>query len=383
MNQERLDCLAVAPPGLEQCVVQELRRLELDPGEPVVGGVPFVAGVPGMVRANVHLAVASRVLVRLGRFRARGFAELERKAAGLAWARFLPTGATPTFDVTSKKSRLYHTQAISQRLASVVEGQLAADPRERAREPRDRGESPPTQRFVVRVHRDTVEISADSSGENLHRRGYREHTARAPLRENLAAALLSVAWDPALPMMDPFCGSGTLPIEAARRALGIPPGSDRRFAFQAWPGVRPVLEGDGVPPLAGGQSRSPPPIYGSDRDAGAIRASEANGIRGGVDGHVEWVVAPISELRPRPGPPGWVITNPPYGRRVGRPSDVRNLYARFGQVLRASFVGWQVGVLSADRALAGHMGLDLSPVLRFQNGGIPVELLTGGVTSGI
>lgn len=354
-------------------VAEEVSSLGVSPGPTLEGGVPFESDLAGVLRANLHLAVASRVLVRLGRFRAKGFPELERKAASLPWRRFMTDVGTsaPRFDVTSRKSRLYHTGAVEERLARVVAASMDV-----------RGESgePPVHRprFVVRILRDEVEISVDSSGENLHRRGYREHATRAPLRENLAAAILAVAWDPATPLVDPFCGSGTIPIEAARKALGIPPGRDRAFACEQWP------EAKGNPldwrPAVHRPSVEAPVIHGADRDAGAITAAAANAERGRVADWIAWAQAAISDLRPPHGAPGSVVTNPPYGRRVGSSAELRDLYARFGQVLRSRFGGWNVAVLSADRSLTAHMTLPLEPTLKFQNGGIWVELLTGRVT---
>lgn len=378
MIPARFQCLAVAPPGLEGLVAIEAGALGLDAGPPVPGGVPFDADAAGVRQANLHLKIASRVLIRLGRFKARGFPELERKAAALEWDGFLPTGGVGPvrFDVTSRKSRLYHTGAVAERLEKLVHNPTRAAPVGADPHATGPGSAPPGTRFVVRILRDVVEISADSSGEHLHKRGYREHVTRAPLRETLAAAMLAVAWDPTTPLVDPFCGSGTVPIEAARWSLGIPPGSDRQFACKDWPAFRAAFAGP-VPTVRG--AGKVPLILGSDRDQGAIQAATANAVRGGVQGQVQWACASVSELEPPPGQAGSVITNPPYGQRVGNKSELRNLYARFGQVLKARFSGWTVAVLSAEATLSSQLELPLETALQFENGGIPVELLVGRV----
>jgi putative N6-adenine-specific DNA methylase len=212
----------------------------------------------------------------------------------------------------------------------------------------------------------------------LHRRGYRLATAKAPLRETLAAAmLLGAEYDGSAPLLDPFCGSGTIPIEAALLARRIPPGMNRRFAFEHWPSfdagawraVRARAAGEILP-------RAPAVIQGSDRDAGAIAAAASNAERAGVAGDVTLVQVPLSKCAPPPGY-GLLVTNPPYGVRVSEGADLRNLYARLGAVIRERCVGWTVALLSADRKLEAELGLSLRPVWRSSNGGIRVHLSVG------
>jgi putative N6-adenine-specific DNA methylase len=232
-----------------------------------------------------------------------------------------------------------------------------------------------TQLFLARLDHDQLVLSADSSGALLHQRGYRLETARAPLRETLAAALLlGAGWDGSTALLDPFCGSGTIPIEAALLALGMPPGWRRAFAFEHWPGfdsaewarVRRAAE-------AGIREKAPASIVGSDRDAGAVAAAVANAERAGVAHAVEFRQAALSRVTPSPGG-GWLITNPPYGVRIGSPDRLRDLYARLGQVVRRT-PGWSAGLLVSDRRLAGHVGLPLKEVWASRNGGIPVRFL--------
>jgi putative N6-adenine-specific DNA methylase len=331
--------------------------------------VGFRASTRELYAANLGLRTATRVLVRVTSFPARTFADLEREAGRLPWEEWLPAGRTTELRVTSHSSRLYHTGAIAERLARAS-GDLT----------RTGGGG---QLVVVRVMRDQVTISLDSSGEPLHRRGWRVETAKAPLRETLAAAMiLAAGWDPATPLVDPFCGSGTIPIEAATMAAGLAPGRARPFAFQHWPGFEPGTWASVTEEVRRTASVHPGPVIaGADRDAGAVDAAGRNAARAEVDDRVSFRRAAISDLEPTVDGPGWLITNPPHGRRVGGP-DLRNLHARLGEVVRTRLRGWSVGLLVADPVLAAQAGLGLTERFRTVNGGIPVHFLTGPVEPG-
>jgi putative N6-adenine-specific DNA methylase len=250
----------------------------------------------------------------------------------------------------------------------------------------DEADADDTTRVVVRLDRDRCTVSVDSSGDPLHRRGWRLALARAPLRPTLAAGLLRVAgWAPHEPLLDPMCGSGTLVLEAARRAAGVPPGMDREFLFTRWPGL------PGAAALAAARQnlpQKPAPtnltqrtpqilIAGSDRDPGAIAAARANAERARVAGRVRLDVRPLSACEPPPGP-GLVLCNPPYGVRVGKRGPLRDLYAGLGQVLRARCPGWRVALLCGDE-LWRHTDLPLAVTRHLRNGGLPVQFVQGRV----
>jgi putative N6-adenine-specific DNA methylase len=230
--------------------------------------------------------------------------------------------------------------------------------------------------IVVRIADDRCQISLDTSGALLHFRGYRQATAKAPLRETLAAAMiLSSGWRPDRSLLDPFCGSGTIPIEAALIARRIAPGRQRRFAFFEWPQFdRAEWEALLAQADNGVLDQAPAGIQGSDRDAGAIEASRANADRAGVLRDIEFTQRALSAIEPIGV--GDVITNPPYGQRVGGAGgqgDVRNLYAQLGKVLRAQCPGWRVAMLSSDVHWEYNTGLKFEPIARFNNGGIKVR----------
>lgn len=389
-------CFAVTAPGIETVTASELAALGIVPLKTEPGGVEFEATPGQLYAANLELRTASRVIVRLAEFPARAFYELERKARRVPWEKILGTGAAVRFRVTARKSRLYHADAIAQRLQDVVgleRGAVAAGSPNAGSGEREAGtgvapehdEDPPeitgseAQLFIVRVHRDIVSISADSSGALLHRRGYRLAGAKAPLRETFAAAmLLDAGYDGRAPLADPFCGSGTIPIEAALLARRIAPGRGRPFAFERWPDFDPAAW-DALKSGAAARElpAAPASISASDRDAGAIAAAEANAARAGVAGDIAFRTDAVSAMKP-PAAAGLLATNPPYGIRVGPQADLRDLYARLGALLRERWGGWRVAILVAGPMPEREMGLPFTVRWDSNNGGIPVRLLVRG-----
>jgi putative N6-adenine-specific DNA methylase len=377
-ENERMKLFAMTAPGIEGILAAELVRLGVHPGASVAGGVAFSGDIPDLFRVNLWSRVANRVVVRLDEFHANSFHELERRAKKVEWARFLSPGTTARFRVTCRKSRLYHSDAVAERLAAAAE-RVAGTPSVMSSGHEDDDDSANSgQLFIVRIANDVCTISADSSGELLHRRGYRQAVAKAPLRETLAAAmLLGAEWDPARPLLDPMCGSGTIGVEAAMMARGMAPGIGRKFAFEDWPSHDAPAWARVLDDARGSvRSRAPGPILASDRDAGAVAAAVANASRAGVRDDIEVSERPLSAVEFPPAP-GWIVSNPPYGMRVGESSPLRNLYAQLGNILRGRAKGYLLALLSADRALDAQMGLELREVFRTSNGGIPVRLVTG------
>jgi putative N6-adenine-specific DNA methylase len=332
----------------------------------------------------VGLRIASRVLIRLDTFEARSFAELERHARRIPWTRIVRSGDAARFRVTCKKSRLYHSDAVAQRLADALVKMVPGVHAEGGSAAETEDEAPGEERsalFVVRVLRDRCTVSADASGELLHRRGYRQATAKAPLRETLAAALLAASdWDGVASLMDPLCGSGTIPIEGALMARGIAPGARRAFAAERWPGVSAAVSAAVRAELATrSRERAPGAIVGSDRDAGAIESARANAERAGTAADIELAIHAISALRVPDGNPGWIVSNPPYGVRVGESDRVRDLWAQLGKVLRERAPGWHVALLSPDLALERQLQLPIRLVAQTSNGGIPVRMVVARV----
>jgi putative N6-adenine-specific DNA methylase len=361
------ECYAATHPGIERITARELEALGVSPGASEPGGVAFSSDLETLISANLHLRTASRVLVRVGTFRARTFPELERHAGRLPWREYLPEGLPVAFAITSRKSRLYHQGAIAERLLRVIGGERGAA---------ESTDEDTAQLFVVRAVRDEFTVSADSSGALLHRRGYRRAAGKAPLRETLAAAmLLALGWDGSVPLIDPFCGSGTIPIEAALIARRMPPGQARRFAFERWPGVDAALiERVRDAAVKRALPHAAVPILGSDRDAGAIEAAGANAARAGVSGDIEFHRRPLSALE-IPDARGLLLTNPPYGVRVGERRPLRDLYAQLGNISRQRLPGWEVALLAAHAELIAQTRLSFRTIFDTTNGGLPVRLV--------
>jgi putative N6-adenine-specific DNA methylase len=384
-----LSLFAVSAPGLEPIVASELGALGLRPGEPEPGGVAFAGATADVWRANLWLRTAGRVVVRLAEFRATAFYELERHARRIPWEQFVAPGRPVRFRVTCRKSRLYHSDAVAERFVAAVAHRLGGESpalvggsTAEGGEGDEEGEegAEEAQLFIVRLLHDQCTVSVDSSGALLHRRGYRQAVAKAPLRETLAAAMLMASgWRGDAPLLDPMCGSGTLAIEGALLARGRAPGVGRSFAFMRWPGFDEGAWSELVERARQGvRTGSIAPIQASDRDAGATAAALANAARAGVAGDIEITTRALSAIEPPPGA-GWVVTNPPYGVRVGEADRVRNLYAQLGKVVRAECPGWTLALLTADRAMERQVGVPLHEALRTVNGGIPVRLAVGKV----
>jgi putative N6-adenine-specific DNA methylase len=362
-NQNRYFCICNT--GLEHLVLNELRLLKIH-GIPEKGGIEFTGTERDLVQTNLCLRTASRILQRIALFPVTGFDGFEKQCRRIRWDRFLSPAIPIDIRVESVNSRLYHERAIKERLMRWLQDDFSV-------RPAVEGES--AQRIYVRIVKNRCTISIDTSGDHLHRRGYRLQTAKAPLRENLAAAMvLASGWARNRPpLYDPFCGSGTILIEAALIAKRIVPGlvTERTYAFQSWPDASKHIEH-----LAElrehwkGQIRaeSQPFFFGSDRDAGAIQAAKENARR--ADLSIEWQQCSFSDVSYQPD--SFLLCNPPYGQRIGE--DLRNLYAALGGLARCRpdlTIAW----LSSDPRWQRATGMAWKKCLHFSNGGLPVKLL--------
>lgn len=352
----------VATPGLEAPLLAEAKAAGFD-ARPTPGGIVFQGGWSDVWRANLQLRGATRILVRLGGFRAMHLAQLDKRARRFPWPDFFRAETPWRVETTCRRSRIYHAGAASQRIERAISEQLGIEP-------------DPAAALVVkvRIDDDYCTISVDSSGESLHKRGYKAAVGKAPMRETMAAMFLrECGFDGAETLLDPMCGSGTFVIEAAEIALGLAPGRARRFAFED-------LAGFDAKHWAGMKAGPPPRatslrFYGSDRDSGAITMSRRNAESAGVAGHTSFETRPISDIQPPEGAPGLIMINPPYGARIGNKKPLFGLHAALGQVLRQRFSGWRVGLVTSERALAGAAALPfLAPGPYVAHGGLKLRL---------
>lgn len=361
-NTGRYRAAAVCAPGLEAICTAELRSLGIKPKPGGPGIVEFDATARQLYSANVWLRTASRVTVRIDTFRATDFFHLQDHASQIDWSQWVADGRAPRFRISSNDSKLYHTKAIAQRLHQVSL-------------PPSIGE--PEQLFIVRIDRNNVTISVDSSGTALHKRPWRAEPGEAPLRTTMAAAmLLAAGWDRTTGLIDPFCGSGTIGIEGALLARSMPPGGERDFAFQDWPDFEPGTWGSVAGAIAdrSGPAGEPGPILLSDRDAEVVAAARRNAERAGVADHIEFETRVVAHLRGRTGP-GMVVTNPPYGKRLGG-TALSGLYGRLGAVVRERLPDYGLVVLTPDPKLARAADGRARRIARFRHGGLPVEIFS-------
>jgi putative N6-adenine-specific DNA methylase len=362
----------VVPPGLEQIAKKEVA--ELFPPlrtSSTTNELEYECDLQTIYKLNLLLKVPNRVLVRFGEFEATGFQDLFTKSVRLPWKQFFKKDVSVKIRTTCHKSKLYHSDAVTERIHQAIESNLAK------KVPLLKGDSEEShgkqQLIIVRLLRDQVSISIDSSGNPLYMRGYREIVSKAPIRENLAASIiLASGWTPEFPLIDPFCGSGTIPIEAALIAKNHPPGLYRDFAFENWPEFNQSywqnMRREYIQNFVDVTTR----IQGSDRNIGSIENARKNAEKAGVNRFIEWKNQSISDVKPY-GQPGWIITNPPYGLRISSNKDIRNLYAQFGNVLRQKFQGWNVIFLCNSVNLANQTRLKPKSLLSFSNGGINVQ----------
>ncbi|HTF35358.1 MAG TPA: SAM-dependent methyltransferase [Myxococcota bacterium] len=386
--ERTLRWFAAAAPGVEPVLLREVESLpRMSDVGAVEGGVEFSGTLEAGMRANLWLRTASRVLLRVGRVEARDFARLRRRVSALPWRELVPFGAALQVKASAQRSRLFHTGAVEETVRFALADCLSRNAGTLADPQRD------SVTVLARGEDDRWTLSIDSSGELLHRRGWRLEAAHAPLRETLAAALLLLCeWDPATALVDPMCGAGTVPIEAVAIALQRAPGLGRSFAFEQWPCFDSgSWERERAAAKAALRDGPIAPILGFDRSPSAVESARRNAERAGVARHLRIEELALAELRAprfrplrsrddvlqtgaRP-PRGLVLANPPYGRRLGNAQRARAAYTELGRVLRERFRGWQVGILSAHPAHTACLRLGPPVVHTLRNGGIRVELL--------
>ncbi|MDS9466964.1 class I SAM-dependent RNA methyltransferase [Paracoccus sp. MBLB3053] len=362
-----MEIFLVATPGLEDPLADEARALGYAP-QIQPGGVTITGGWHDVWRANLEIRGATRVLARIGSFRAMHPAQLDKRAHRFPWADFLRPDIPVKVEASSRKSRIYHAGAISQRIEAALRDELGATIAE---------DAPVTVK--VRIEDDLCTISLDSSGESLHKRGHKQAVGKAPMRETMAAMFLrQCGYDGREPVLDPMCGSGTFVIEAAEIAAGLKPGRLRHFAFEDFVSFDP----EAWERLRGATSAKPRTeigFFGSDRDPGAIRMSRENADRAGLAGRVQFETLALADLERPEGPPGLVIINPPYGARIGNKGPLFGLHATMGEVLRERFKGWRVGIVTSDAQLARATGLPfMEPGPYVAHGGLKVRLWQTG-----
>ncbi|MDV6029074.1 MAG: bifunctional 23S rRNA (guanine(2069)-N(7))-methyltransferase RlmK/23S rRNA (guanine(2445)-N(2))-methyltransferase RlmL [Phycisphaera sp. RhM] len=328
--QSTHDLIATCAFGLEAIVRRELESFGVEASIGESGRVHFRGDLETVARANLQLRCADRVLLRVAEFPAADFDALFETVRALPWGNLLPIDAE--FPVTGRsiKSQLSSVPACQRTVKRAV---VDAMMRDHATTTLD--ETGPLYKIDIALLKDIATLTIDTTGRSLHRRGYRTDISQAPLKETLAAAMVLLSfWKPDRPLLDPFCGSGTIPIEAARIGHNIAPGIDREFCFESWPTVSPTLLPDLRSEARAAQVDSiEERILGSDIDGRVLRAARDNAARAGVADSIHFQPGDALRLTNRRRF-GCLITNPPYGQRIGEDRELDTLYRSLPEVLR-------------------------------------------------
>jgi len=375
------ELFATCAPGLEHILEMEITELAAQHPKIENGGVSIKGDLADAAGLALWARTPSRVLIRVGRFRSGSLQDLHAKAKKLPWDRFVHPGQNIVVKTTLHGSKLKRSDHAGAKLELAIRDSLRRPRRGGAS--RHAGKFPPIE-VILRVYKTEVTISVDASGP-MHKRGWRGPSAKAPLRENLAAAVLMAAdWRPDEPISDPMCGSGTFGIEAALFALDIAPGKDRTppvvgfptFQAKLWQRlqqeVREPVDTSNLEELW---------IHSGDRDIGAIKSAKHNSKTAGVSSLISYRQAPLDEPIEDLPETGLVVVNPPWGHRISDNKKLAGLYLSIGKSLAKNYNGWRVAAVCPDKALAGRLASGIEQVASFSAGGIKVGVWLGEITS--
>jgi putative N6-adenine-specific DNA methylase len=370
---------ATCPRGLELLLADELRQLNGAKIHAVGGGVQFAGDFILCYRVNLESRVASRVLWQVATDCYRSEEDIYRAVYALPWTDWFDPARTIRVDVSATKSPLtslnFVTLKIKDAVCDKVRRLSGRRPSVDTREPD----------IPIQGHLTDREFTLylDTTGEPLFKRGRRLATGEAPLRENLAAGILRLAgWVPGTPLLDPMCGSGTILLEAAHMALDIAPGLGRHFAFEKFENFdaqrwRELLQQS----AARQKPKAPLAIYGSDLSGAALKAARANLMASGLEKIVSLKRADVLEIA-APAIEGIIVTNPPYGVRLGEQQALGEFYPKLGDVLKKQFSGWHAYLLSADMRLPKLIRLAASKRTPLFNGALECRLFEYKIVEG-
>lgn len=371
MDNMKYRCFAPCPRGLEALLQQELAALGATDLRQTEGGVGFSGALVTIYRANLESRIASRILQEVTHVPYRTEQDIYAAACALPWPQWF--NATRTIKVKTSaqhcplKSIDFVTLRIKDAVCDTFSKLKGARPSVHSSHPDIRIDA-----FLDATH---LTLYLGTTGDSLFKRGFRHSTVDAPLRENLAAGILQLTgWNGTTPLLDPLCGGGTIPLEAAMMARKIAPGLGRRFAFELfsnfdqslWKTVQAQARAKALP-------TSPAPIYASDRDAHAVQTAREQFTRAGVANDIALTQTDLFDLTP-PQEPGTIVMNPPYGVRLGTQGDLDVFYPKLGSWLKTRCVGWRVYLFTGDLRAPKLIGLAPSKRTPLFNGAIECRL---------
>ncbi|WP_409345653.1 class I SAM-dependent RNA methyltransferase [Paenibacillus sp. MBLB4367] len=364
-----LQLIATVPMGLEAIVAREIKDLGYEDMVVENGRVTFTGDETAIARANLWLRTADRILIKMGQFPATTFDELFEGTKALDWPEWIPEHGEFPVEGRSHKSQLSSVPACQ----GIVKKAIVEKMKQQYGTSWFQETGP---RYVIEVAmlNDIATLTLDTTGPSLHKRGYRKLVTEAPLKETMAAAMVLLSrWTPDRPFVDPFCGSGTIPIEAAMIAWNMAPGLRRSFPAEAWQAV-PARIWQEAREEAYDLCRDDIPldISGSDIDSAAIEVAQAAAKAAGLSKELRLEVAPVAKLRPR-GDYGCLITNPPYGERLGEREDAEKALRQLGSVT-APLSTWSAFILSPSKQLEHYFGRPATKKRKLFNGRIECAL---------
>ncbi len=369
INARKHSFFVSCSPGLKRLCHREisLLRHEQDPVSMVKGGIEFNGYVHEGYLANLHLRSPSKILMRISQFKAENFRTLEKRLMDIDWDLYLFAGSTINIAVTSHQSRLYHGGAVRERMLASIQHCLKKPGQNQALE----GVGHSAMLFI-RITNDHAELSIDSSGDLLHKRGIKTRIGAAPLRATLAFAVLSACqYTGQEPLMDPMCGSGTFSLEAAMISRNIPPGFFRSFAFEQWPCfsqgrwnfIKKTAQEQFILPEEA-------EIFASDIDQSQIRDLESTLQTHNLGYGFSAFSQDFFSIRVKTltSQKGVVVLNPPYGKRLGEKKHLFNFYTEIGMKLKSDFKGWRAGIIIPQRHLISALPFDTTLIPLFHGG---------------
>lgn len=364
---------ATVAPGLENLAAKELESLGASSIQPEFTGVKFTGDQTLLYRVNLWSRIIFRVLVPISKFRCYHAEMLYKEVQKIAWENYLTPQDTFAVHCTGSNPQLNHTHFTALQVKNAIIDQQRQRFGKRSSIEKDN----PDLSINIHIDKEYGIISLDSSGSSLHRRGYHPAMGVAPLKETLASALLDLAeYDGNLPFLDPLCGSGTLPIEAALKALNIAPGLYRdHFSFMNWPDFDPQLWRKICKDGERSQlTRLKSLIMGSDQNPDVINQAKINAEYCGFSEQIQFIAKDFADIEP-PSDQGIIICNPPYGERLGNSQELGDFYQLMGDIFKQRFKGWTAYILTGNKELAKRVGLRTSRKFPVNNGGIPCTLL--------
>jgi putative N6-adenine-specific DNA methylase len=364
----KYDLIATTAMGLEALAAKEVRDLGYE-CEVENGRITFKGDETAIVRSNLWLRTADRVRIKVGEFKATSFDELFEKTKSLPWENYMPENAEFPVSGKSVKSKLFSVSDCQ----AIVKKAIVERIRTKYKKTGWLEENGPLFKIEVALHKDVAILTIDASGSGLHKRGYRAGQGEAPLKETLAAALVMLTnWTPDKPFVDPFCGSGTIPIEAALIGQNIAPGFNREFISEAWHWIPEKVWEDArneAEDLA--NYDQPLDIAGADIDHRMVKIAEENAFEAGLGELINFKQMQVRDFTTTKEY-GVIVGNPPYGERLGEKAAVQRMYAEMGKAF-APLDTWSIYILTSDEEFETHFGKPATKKRKLFNGFIRTD----------